>query len=430
MKENKIIREIQMLQEKGLIPLENAESIQSYYETQKKINPKYAVGATSAAGILLVLAGAVLLISNFWANFPVYLKLLFSAAPLLAAVWVGFFTFTSSKGRAWREFSAVLTVAGSAFLAVMINHIYDLVWCDDQILFQLTMFIALILIYLFGSGILTIAYCVGLFFIVAPQLVEYIAVVLVMPYILTHLRHKSPGHVAMRYASLILGVYGFLNFGLVYPPLAAGALVVLFLFGGWEIYQRNRESIFLNPWLAAGFIGFVLFLVVGGNYNNFYHFSEFRAQTKLFYWLSTGGLLAILAAVFPRRRWDAKRIIPLITVLGMIIPLNQAVDPLWMRIFVIVTGVLFALASISNGIRKAEVWLFNGGLIVLAIVAYCRFFDREISVAIRAIGLVSLGSLFILANIIFFLFNLRREKRQKALELAAPEKTETPEQED
>ena len=432
MKEHKLIREIQLLKEKGLIPPENVENIQKYYENEKKINPKYAIGATSIAGILLVLAGGVLRASSFWADFPVWLKLVFAAAPLVAAGWAGFFTFTSNKGRAWREFSAVLTAFGSTFLAVMIPKIYDLAWVDTQQTVRLTMLVSLLLIYIFGSSILTILYSIGLFFNVGDQMIDYIAVMLVMPYILTHLRHDSPGRIAIRYAALIIGIFGFFDFGLFYAPLALGTLAVVLLFGGWELYQRNRESLFLNPWLTAGFVGFVAFLAAASSFNKIYDINPGNGQYKLFYWLSTGGLLAVLAAVFPRRRWDAKRIIPIIIILGMIFPLNQAVNPLWMRIFVIATGALFFLALISNGIRKSESALFNGGLFGLAILAYCRFYDTGISVLVRSIGLVALGSLFILANIIFFLVNIRREKRQK-LEAesaaAAANDGETPEEE-
>ena len=413
MKENKLIREIQMLQEQGLIPPENVENIQKYYEKKKAINPKYAMVTTMIAGILLVLAGGILLASNFWANFPVWVQLVFAVAPLVAAVWSGFYTFTANKGRAWKEFSAVFTAVGSSFLAVMIPKIYDLAWVDTQQTVRLTLLVSLLLIYIFSSRSLTIFYCLGLFFLSGSQLLVYIGILLVLPYILTHLRHEVPGHVAMRYAALLIGIVGFFEFGSFYMPLALGTLAVVLLFGGWELYQRKCESLFLNPWLTAGFVGFVGFLAAASSFNDIYSINPGGGHCKLFYWLSTGGLLAILAAVFPRRRWDAKRIIPIVIILGVITPLHQDIDPLWMRIFVSVTGALFFLALIGNGIRKSESVLFNGGLFGLAILAYCRFYDTEISVLVRSIGLVVLGSLFILANVIFFLYNMRREKRRK-----------------
>lgn len=430
MKDPLITQDLAELREEGVLSPENAARLEDYYQKKEARDYRYFALVIAFVGALLIVSGVGLLCSFVWGSFPLAGKLALSALPLAAGALCAFYTFTSRPGLLGREISALLNFGGIAFFTFMVLKLYR-ISPDPRCLSAVALGITLALIYIFGSAILSLVYAAGLFVFSYIQMfgvasgeksADFIALAAVMPFILTHLKSNYPERVVIRYATLILALFGLLNFSAYYPPLQWAAVTVVLLLGGWEIYLRKQEHFLGNPWLLAAFVSLLGFLAVTGSYAECFQTPDVATTlTRTTYWLATGGVLAILAVVFPRRRWDAKRLLPVILVIAMILPLTNGTSPLAMRITVNVIGALLGVALMINGIKKYQFVLFHGGLLILAVLIGGRFFDLGISVPLRAGGLIALGVLFILANFIFVLILHRRQRAAKTAEVPAKE---------
>ncbi len=415
MKDPLITQDLAELREQGVLSPENAARLEDYYQKKENRNYRYFAWVIALIGILLIVSGVGLLCSFLWGSFPLSAKLALSALPLAAGAVCAFYTFTSSPGLPGREISALLNFIGIAFFTFMVISLYR-IHPQMQCLVFLALAIALALIYIFGSAILTFFYAAGILlggqFIFDCPAEKLVALAAILPFVLTHLKSNYPERIVIRYAVLLLAVWGAICLNFHYPVLPWMALTIVLLLGGWEIYLRRQEHFLGNPWLLAAFAALLALLAVTSSSDRYFQIAAVTPVMRTAYWVSTGIVLAVLAVVFPRRRWDAKRLLPMLLVLGMILPLCTGITPGGMRIFVNSVGALLGVALIFNGVKKYQFVLFHGGLLVLAVLIGCRFFDRGISVPLRAGGLIALGVIFIIANLIFVFTALRRRERQ------------------
>ena len=65
-------------------------------------------------------------------------------------------------------------------------------------------------------------------------------------------------------------------------------------------------------------------------------------------------------------------------------------------------GILLALgtANIIQGVRRRRIISFNAGMLQVALLAYVRFFSDDFDLFWRAIGFMTIGVAFVVANII------------------------------
>ena len=356
----------------------------------------------SITGTLLIATGIALFAVENWTLFDKFQKLGIAAGPLFLGFALGIVALVG-RSRALSECAALINAFGVLLFYKVFFSIYHADTLIGDVAWPVLAAWAA-LIYIFGSASLTVIYSLGLFALFdsgSGNLPErLILTAAILPFILAHLSYTDKKCIAMRYAALAVGLFGAISFARYYQPLYLFTLLVLLIFSGWEIFERKVRH-FANPWLLVPFGVFVALLALAATRNDFYAIAapgaenlkaiaDFRTM-RMVYWIATGGLLAILAAVFPRKRWDAKRVIPVVLTLGMIYPLQHEANALWMRIFVSVCGVLLGCALVSDGVRRLSMMLFNAGLVVLAVIISCHFCNDAIHIYFRAGGLILFG---------------------------------------
>jgi hypothetical protein len=72
----------------------------------------------------------------------------------------------------------------------------------------------------------------------------------------------------------------------------------------------------------------------------------------------------------------------------------------------------YGIALIRNGIKSRTLLLFNGGTVTVGVLTACRFFDSDIGLLARSLGLMVLGIGFLLANRFFIKFSKGKETEQ------------------
>ncbi|MCQ2378371.1 MAG: DUF2157 domain-containing protein [Victivallaceae bacterium] len=437
--------ELPKLRDAGILDDVAVKKLQERYPIENsRRESRYFLWMMSITGTLLIVAGIALFANHNWENFDKFQKLGIAAGPLLFGFALGVVALVG-KSRALAECAALANAVGVLLLYKVFFSVYHANATIGDLALPVLAAWAM-LVYIFSSASLTVLYSLGLFSLFAgtgngnlPE--RLILTAAILPFILAHLSYTDKKCIAMRYATLAVGLFGAVSFADYYPPLYFFTLLVLLIFSGWEIFERKVRH-FANPWLLAPFAVFVFLLARAATHNDFYAIarswnecSESDFQTmRTVYWIATGGLLAILAAVFPRKRWDAKRVLPVLMTLGMIYPLQHDANALWMRIFISVCGVLLGFALVSDGIRRLSMMLFNAGLVILAVIISCHFFNDAIHIYYRAGGLILFGAAFILANAIFAGHIFRKDKvarnqKEKAEKAPGKQQQEIKEQE-
>ncbi len=428
-----LLNELPKLRAEGILDETAASKLQARYDDNPKHREAtYFLWMTSIVGTLLVAAGTALFANYNWLMLNNFLRLAIGSVPLALSLALGIVALISNN-RALSECAALSNaVAAGVFYAIFqsVYHIGGAI-CD----LALPILVASIpLIYVFNSSALAMLYSLGLFALIpqseASNLTYRMLLLLaVVPFILYHIRFNDPACVVTRYAALAVGIFGAVSFAEYYLPLYFFTLLALFIFGGWEIYEKGTRHL-ANPWLLVPFGLFAALLAAAATCDEFYQiFAKARnaaelAEMRFNYWVTTGGLLALLAVVFPRRRWDAKRVIPVVLVLGMIYPLYHDFNAIWMRIFVTVCGILFAFALSLDGVRRRNSMLFNSGIVIFAVMVGCHLFNDALHIYFRAGGLVLFGIAVIVANAVFAWRIHRKEQKPTAVEAEKQEACE------
>ena len=79
-----------------------------------------------------------------------------------------------------------------------------------------------------------------------------------------------------------------------------------------------------------------------------------------------------------------------------------AQDTTWPALLFNVYTLVLGIEFIVRGIRAESIARANFGLLIIAALAFARFFDSDLSFVARGIGFIVVGAAFLIANLLFF----------------------------
>ena len=213
-----ILSEIPQLTEQGIIQSDTASLLEAHYRSRLENlpSPQRIFSLVSGIiGIVMSVAGVILFLNYNWDMFPKVLRITLAALPLAAGALVSYFTIMAGKGQLWREVSAILTSAGAGTLIAVLSQIYHTGGELHEFMFLLLL-ISLPLIYIFNSIGLASVYVILSFWVngwnITPWWSTFV-LLLLFPWLLFHLREKSPWKVWGRYLTLLAGISLFAGCG-------------------------------------------------------------------------------------------------------------------------------------------------------------------------------------------------------------------------
>jgi hypothetical protein len=95
-------------------------------------------------------------------------------------------------------------------------------------------------------------------------------------------------------------------------------------------------------------------------------------------------------------------LVPGIIFLLFLFPLPHYVTTIIINFFILFLAVFY----LRQGLKKNHLGILNGGLGILTILIFCRFFDTEISFVLRGIIFLLVGFGFFFAN--YYMFQKRK----------------------
>jgi uncharacterized membrane protein len=422
-----IKKDIGELVENGIINEDVAGRIRQYYALNSAANSQSRLFLVFGIfGGLLVGLGIILIIAHNWDQFSRGIKTAFAFLPLLMGQALCIYTLIrKNSSLAWRETSSVVlffAVGGSISLISQIYNIpgnltnYLMVW----------MMLVLPQVYLLRSSATSLLSLIGITAFAVesngPGFTEksyfyWLFLVFILPFYKS-LIDKAPGsnfthfHHWFIALSVTISLWVFENgFG---DLLYMNYLLLMGLFQAYGYWLQHHKDIpEFNGMRIVGSVGTVVTLIVlsfDGTWNDMrlseWKFTSLWSSPEFLVFLFISALLGILYLKVRRDGIPDRAAIPVwvycATVLIFICSLFWNYSAVLVNLLVLVIGIL----KIREGALRDHLVILNFGMLIIALLITCRFFDTDLSFVVRGILFVSVGAGFFAANY----FALKRRK--------------------
>lgn len=421
-----VLKEVANWVEKGVITEGVAESIRIYYRESENKNSNRLTTAFGILGALLVGLGLLLLVAHNWDEFPRGIKLGFAFLPLVLTQTVAFVLVQRDVASAgWREGCATLLVLSIGVSISLVSQVYNI--SGDLAKFLLVwMTLSLPVIYLLRSSMACLLYFAGVTWFgalgydeplrTAPFFIKYgLLMTAGLPWYFRLIRTKPGATFTCLHhwliagsAAIVLGTCSYQNSAWVLPAYISlfGVLIIL-----GQSNELSNTRLIGNGFLIGGTIG-TLLLLFFLTFEIYWQLTErfihaLVLSREFFAWGSLTGIALFLSVRQLRHRHISEWNVLNLTFLAMVpIVLTGFHSPGTARALINTLIFCVAVITIWQGAASDQLGRMNGGLLILAVLVTCRFFDTELSFLLR-------GTIFILVGTGFFFANYQMVKKRK-----------------
>jgi len=419
----------------GVISSENAQAIERHYE-QDQPRSNFAFVILAALGSALVAGGIILLIAHNWDELSRATRTGIAFLPLLIAQALVVFTLLRrNESRPWREAAAIFDVAAVATAISLISQTYQVQGTFADFM-RTWLLLSIPLVYLLRTTLGAVAYVIGsvlwlfarwgIFSSQGNPMLFWLLLMLVIPYVVIRFRRdrdtpETATLVIVVALGALFGVGATADFadanvgGIAY----AGLTTAIYLCGV-KLFPQEGGRLHLLAMLGGIAVGVVAIVL---SFDSSWHMTRHVASSPR----SSAADLAVamellfsIAAVclasfdLLRRRTGfslSAALLPIVAAFSWAIAnLCEFTDNRWQS-----TRCSFAAATVMNcyalllgidvlarGIHTNSIVRANFGLLLIAALAICRFFDSDLSFVIRGVGFIVVGLGFLVANVLVF----------------------------
>jgi len=413
----------------GIIDEKTAANILAFQAKKAADAPNRLGIVLSVLGATLIGLGIILIVAHNWDNLSRLSKTILAFLPMIIGQIACIYTlYRKKESRAWRESSATFLFFTVGACIGMVSQIYNI---EGELgSFLLTcMLLVLPLIYVMQSSIVSLLYLGGITWYAtncgyANNHEPYLywgLLAMAMPHYYRLYNHSPNGN-AFNYHSWAIALSVLVTLGLwannatVLMWMAYVSLLALYFLIGCQSFFRNKRSV-NNPYLLIGLVGTIgLFL----GFTFFGYWEEVVAEKMNWngllihqeFWVSVLLIASssyLLWKLNPLEYFDKISPIPF----GFLLFLAVFFIGYNYPIIGMVLSNLFVLSIsafyIYRGNQLNRLGLLNLGMLTLASLIICRFFDLDLSFVTR-------GILFVLVGIGFFITNYQLIKRREKVD--------------
>jgi uncharacterized membrane protein len=419
----------------GVISSDSARAIERHYE-QDQPRTNFAFVILAALGSALVAGGIILLIAHNWDELSRATRTGIAFLPLLIAQALVVFTLLRrNESRPWREAAAIFDVAAVATAISLISQTYQVQGTFADFM-RTWLLLSIPIVYLLRTALGAVAYVIGTVIWLSERwgffpsrgnpMLFWVLLMLVIPYVVVCFRRERNSRET---ATLVIIVALAALFGLgataefadanVGAVAYAGLATAIYLCG-IKLFPQQRGRLHPLAVLGGIIIGVVAIVL---SFESSWHMTRHIPSSPAT--LATNVAVAI-ELLFPvaavclacfdllRRRAEfslSAALLPVIVGLSWAIanlsefPSDRSQT----------TRCSFAAATVMNcyalllgidilarGIRTNSIARANFGLLLIAALAICRFFDSDLSFVTRGVGFIVVGMGFLIANVLLF----------------------------
>ncbi len=421
-----IQNELRELVNASVITEDDALRISTWYQSAKTPPHKRLLIIFGVLGAILVGLGIILVIAHNWDQFPKNLKVVFAFLPLvIGQVLTAYSLLGGNSNQTLKESSAAFLFFAVGASISLVSQVYNIPGNTGDYLLA-WMLLCLPVIYVLNSSIASLLFIAGITFYAIhtgndhsfanpPDWYYWIMLAGIIPhyYRLHNLNPKSNFlffHNWMIVLSLIICL-GTVDTNI--NALTSLSYICLFSFlsvmGNTPFIRQQKAA--SNAWKILGPAGSIVLLSLL-SFNDYWKWFIWRhavnfsdvITSQVFY----AGVIFALISLYLLGRQNFKNsnafewiFIPyyFIFIFSISFPV---VGPVFVNILLLALGIL----TIYNGARKDHLGIVNFGLLIIAILAACRFFDSNISFVLRGIMFIAVGAGFFACN--YFMLKKRR----------------------
>lgn len=415
----------------GIISEETAQQIAAYWQDRSRNKPSKLPVVFSILGGLLVGLGIILVVAHNWDNLSHLSKMIFAFLPVLIGQGAGLYTLLKQpQSNAWREGSSVFLIFAIGACIAMVSQIYHIEGELSDFMYS-WIWLALPIMYVLDSAIASLLFWIGISmyainvgYDVYPRQPAYwycFFAAAALPYYWM-IRNQRPGSNYERFHNWVIPIslasclgtlmtgapiVSWVNYQLLY--------VILFIAGYW-LLKRDKQLLG-NGWIMVGLIGTVAITVIQSFFDYWDYNKDFwpadGVSSSTIYVLIVLIVIYVSLIIYVGRedRTIFRHPIPYIGAFSIVFHTYGNIWPLIGAILgnLIVLGL--GLYYIWQGTKQHHLLILNFGLIMLCVLITCRFFDTEISFAIRGLLFLLMGGLFFAANM--YLIKQRAKESSK-----------------
>ncbi|MEJ7766816.1 MAG: DUF2157 domain-containing protein [Chitinophagaceae bacterium] len=416
-----LLRDIPELMKADVISEDTALRIISYYKEQNKTSPNILTVVLAVLGALLVGSGILLVIAHNWDELSRPVKTGLSFFPLLAAQLACAYTlFKRKDNRGWRESSGILLFFAVGASITLISQIYQVSGSISGFLLTWVL-LGLPMVYILSASTVALLCLAAITWYASivgysgsPGEIPFMYAIVIL-FLIPHYFHlfkKDSGsrvlHIyhwsaAVSVANILGSFSNNAGSWFEWVFLLYCILFTIYYRIGLTDYFLNKRLI-KNPFLLIGLSGIIVILLIWS-----FRFLWIERKTpislKLFndplpYLILTGVTVLLLISWRYRRQQVNRMSEPATYSFAVLLLLFAGFHNFPSIALLIVNAWIFfiALYFIRKGSRQDHFGILNVGLVILASLTVCRFFDDTIPFIWRGILFVAAGAGFFLTN--------------------------------
>ena len=422
-----IRRDLAELVTAGVISNEDAGKIEDYYRQRKKPSDGRMMMVFGVLGSILVGLGIILIIAHNWDDFSKVTKTIFAFLPLFIGQGLCLYVLMNKPE------AAVLRESGSAFLLfaigasiALVSQIYNIPGNFTEFL-ETWMLLCIPVIYIMQSSVASMLYIVGITYYACdagywsyPTTQPYfywVLLLLILPYYYRLYQIKRSSNF-FKIHNLLIPLSVLIVLGTLadkHEELLFVAYMSLFglfyILGNSPAYSdyKLRE----NGYRLFGSLGTIVLLIVltfdwpwAHIRNENYQTANVLASPEMIGIVVLTVAAVVVLVVNSRKRKPADfnpfEWIFAAFIIIFLMGLNSPIAVVLVNLMVLAIGIL----TVRKGAMLDHLGILNYGLLIIAVLVTCRFFDSDLNFIIR-------GILFLIVGIAFFLSNVWMLKKRR-----------------
>jgi uncharacterized membrane protein len=418
-----VYQELPELVSQGVVPPEVAQRIQEHYgdpEAAGSRAKRWAIVLFSILGAALIGGGIILLLAHNWEQLSRPMRAVISVLPLaISAAAGGWLLWTQRASTAWREGVGTAQTLAIGSSIALVAQTYNLGGRFDEFMLTWSL-LALPLAYLLGASLPALLYLIGITTWVGSvphngleSLWYFPLFGLSLPF-LWWISRANRYHPRPLLFMWVLAVTFPIGSGMalericdahhLWPVLFAGLFAVLFLSG--MRWWGEALSIWQRPLQTIGALAAVVMSLVLS-----FADSWERHSYKPAFAGTTLPEIAIIAAIpvaalilwmysWKRRPWVEISIgaVAGMAIIGWVCSMQDGanISAALFNLYLLALGI----GTLVIGMRTHRLGVVNAGMLVLAAVILCRFFDSDLGFVLRGVAFISIGIGFLITNLV------------------------------
>lgn len=416
-------QQINELLENNIITPEVAKDITNYFQNKQQTASKLPI-IFGIFGALLGGLGIILLIGHNWDDFTTTTKTILAFIPLMIGQLASGYTLLKKpESIAWRESSGAFLFCGVGASIALISQIYHIPGNFNN--FILTwMLLCLPLVYLLKSSLVSLLYLIGITVYnvnvgyMDNQNVEnywyWLLLLAIAPHYFNLIQKQPNGNFTV-FHHWFIGITLLINLGTLNEKseelifITYGIFIALLYLIGKTKYVNNLKII-SNSYLTIGKMGGLYFLYTASFRFIWKELAIKNSEADVLLILVTTTIFTIAGIVFNYIRKKEKQepitlfhynflVIALLFLLAQISIITTVVVA---NLYILILG----LQEIQKGNKTNSLARLNFGILIIAILTGCRFFDENMTFVVR-------GVMFIIVGFGFFALNYYLLKKRK-----------------